>query len=321
MLGLESVKPIAPEESMQNPHIIVSGEAGHGKDTVGSYLVDVHGYVRTAFGDPLKEEVFDVYANSPERVNWDTVNDREIKEVPLQRLALNFCSDKSFNALSVMSFKNEDDHLFRELQGALQLLDKFKRAQFSFSEHPSAHFLSASHFSDHERMALPRSFRRICQLWGTEHRRSASGNVNYWVDKIDALVEASETPVVITDGRFANELDWAFQKNIERINVMRPSWAMSGQSADARMLALEEKLKERMLYWMNSPSIEALSQLVHAKIAVSANIQPKHASEMIPPPNDCTAALVNDGSVAQLQEKTEEALQKFSKKVRSRPAL
>lgn len=303
---------------MQKPHIIISGQAGHGKDTVGSYLVDAHGYVRAAFGDPLKEEVFDAYVMAPQPVNWSTVNDRDIKEIPLQRLALNNCSDKNFRDLSLHNFQHEDHRLFSALSQSLEHLDVNQRRNFSFAACSASHFLSSPSFSEDERLALPRSFRRVCQLWGTEHRRSTGGNFNYWVDKIDALVDVSESPVVITDGRFINECAWASQKGIERINVVRPEWTALGDNAAIRKLVFEENLKDRIHNWMVKPNMEALSQLVHAKMAFSANEQSKHSSEIIPPVDDRTAALINDGSMAELKDKTEEALQKFTMKARSR---
>lgn len=51
--------------------IIVSGLAGSGKDTVGKYLVDNHGYTRLAFADAVKDEVHMLYPYVP-RVAFDT---------------------------------------------------------------------------------------------------------------------------------------------------------------------------------------------------------------------------------------------------------
>lgn len=306
---------------MQKPHIIVSGEAGHGKDSVGSYLVENHGYVRSAFGDPLKEEVFGVYASAPEKVHWGTVNAREIKEVPLHRLALQNCSDESFRQLALRNFEAEDKKLLPYFQEAIDDLDHAKRSSLTLMGHPAAKFFAMDHLSEADRLDLPRSFRRICQLWGTEHRRGENGNANYWVNQIDAFVDASDQPVVITDGRFSNECDWADKKNVRRINVTRPESAMSAPTEEMKGQALEAILTNRVNNWMSAPGIETLMQLVHAKMAFSANKQPKHSSEMIPPVDDRTADLVNDGTLVQLHEKTEDALQRFVKEARPRLAL
>lgn len=304
---------------MRKPHILVSGEAGHGKDSVGSYLVDNHGYLRTAFGDPLKEEVFAAYANAPQKVHWETVNAREIKEVPLHRLSLNHCSDGKFQRIALKNFDAEDAKLLPYFRDAIDCLDPVNRRSLTLLTHPTEAFYGMSNLSESDRLDLPRSFRRICQLWGTEHRREESEN--YWVDQIDAFVDASDQPVVITDGRFANECDWADKRNIRRINVTRPISSMATSSDEMKIKALEADFVNRMNNWVSAPGIETLMQLVHAKIALSANRQQKHASEMIPPVDERAADLHNDGTLMQLYEKTEDALLKFVNEARPRLAL
>lgn len=306
---------------MKKPHIIVSGQAGHGKDSVGSYLVESHGYMRTAFGDPLKEEVFSIYEKSSEKVHWDTVNSREMKEVPLERLALKNCSSISFQKLSLAIFSSEDDRILPYMKLAIEILEEKNKKNLSLMGRSANEFLGLEKLDENDRMALPRSFRRICQIWGTEHRRGAAENKNYWVDKIQEKIDASDCPVVITDGRFDNECEWAQESGIRRINVMRPLWAMSAQSEEAKKQSLAHILDNRNINWKNAPGIETLMKLVYAKIAVNANSQVKHSSEEIPEVDDRTADLVNDGSLSQLHEKTEEALKRFMREARPRLAI
>ena len=306
---------------MRKPHIIVSGEAGHGKDSVGSYLVENHGYQRAAFGDPLKEEVFGAYLQSPQPVTWESVNGREVKELALERLALRYCSDASFISVCLQNFATEDRQVLPFLRAAIAELGDQRRERLTFLGKPAATAFNIEAFTETQRIALPRSFRRICQIWGTEHRRGPNGTPNYWIDMMDAFVDKSTRPVVITDGRFINECEWADKKRARRMNVWRPTEELAPQSDEARAAQLLANAKSALANWVANPSMEALFQCAHAEMAMVAKKQPKHSSEMIPPINEQTAHMVNDGTLQDLHDKVEGALQMFISESRQRLSL
>lgn len=184
-----------------HPHILITGEAGHGKDTIGEYLVKNHGYLRTAFADPLKKEIIDAYKNAPELIDMAFMNIRELKNTAVERFALKYCSDKDYVATVIKTFEAED----------LVLAASQGRGVFTAEE----------------RLDQPRSMRRIAQTWGTEYRRSKVDS--YWVDLAADFIEAANgksehQPVVICDGRFYNECDWAEKNGLKRIHVIRPGY-------------------------------------------------------------------------------------------------
>ena len=47
------------------------GNKGSGKDTCGSYLVEKYGYVRYAFGDPVKEVCKNLFNLSEDQLNGE----------------------------------------------------------------------------------------------------------------------------------------------------------------------------------------------------------------------------------------------------------
>jgi len=56
------------------------GKAGSGKDTVGKYLIEKHGFRQIALADPIKRLVKDVFA-----LDDHTVYDRVAREEPLEQ--------------------------------------------------------------------------------------------------------------------------------------------------------------------------------------------------------------------------------------------
>jgi len=58
----------------------ICGKAGAGKDTIGDYLVEKHGFIKIALADPIKRLVKDVFA-----LDDHTVYDREAREQELER--------------------------------------------------------------------------------------------------------------------------------------------------------------------------------------------------------------------------------------------
>lgn len=205
---------------MDFPHILVTGEAGHGKDTIGAFLVNERGYVRTAFADPLKQEIVWAYAGAPSPVDFDFLNNRDTKKTPMARLALVHCADKNFVATCLTVFAREDVDLFESLRAHVVAHPELNADALSLGSRTLKQAVLSEGFTEAERIALPRSARRIAQVWGTEYRRSTCDS--YWVNKAAAFIEKSKTPVVICDGRFQNECDWANESGLRRIHIVRP---------------------------------------------------------------------------------------------------
>lgn len=292
---------------MNLPHIIATGEAGHGKDTIGAYLVAQHGYVRAAFADPLKQEVIDSYGSSPIQDTRELMYDPIRKQEPFAGLALKFCSDPDFVAVALREFAMEDERLFKvmnlaydkapdalddatldaaiaevgqgtihsevakEIKASMKALDATLstdegRIPFGVQGAEGGHE-APTNFTEGQRMYLPRSPRRLCQLWGTEYRRAQSDT--YWVDKAADFIAKSKSPVVICDGRFPNECDWANEQGLRRMHAVTPGKTLFGT---------------------------------------------KHASEQIPPPDERTAVLINDrrdDNFVSFNKKIEDALADF----------
>lgn len=101
-----------------------------GKDEVANYLAK-EGFQRVAFADNLKREVAAAFGTTLERLE-----NRDLKEVPQDYLALIHCSDDAFVTCALEALGARD----------LSELDK------------------------------PRSPRTITQLWGTDYRRGQNPN-------------------------------------------------------------------------------------------------------------------------------------------------
>lgn len=84
--------------------IALTGPKGAGKDTVADYLVAVHGYMRLAFADAMRQEVSTAF-----NVPLQTLTERETKEHPMSALALNRCWDSGF--VRAMQQRFEGTHL------------------------------------------------------------------------------------------------------------------------------------------------------------------------------------------------------------------
>jgi hypothetical protein len=169
-----------------NPHIIITGQARHGKDTIGSFLVNECGYVRAGFAHALRAEVIASYEASPDVVDEAFLTHVDCKEKPDLRLALIHCADNAFIYAALDAFADED--------GDMTL---------------------------GSRLSCARSPRRIMQAWGTEYRRMQ--RPDYWIARVQSIVGVSDSPVVICDGRTPNEIAWARECGFERIHVQRPA--------------------------------------------------------------------------------------------------
>lgn len=206
-------------------HFIVTGEAGHGKDTIGDRLVANYGYAIIGFADAIKDETSARYVNSPDKITRDYLNNRRTKNLPLPGLALRFCSDDDYVKIALREFDNEDRALFSQLRDVcikenthFPSMDDKKFGTSSWH-----HNMTRDNFLDTERLMLPRSSRRITQIYGTEYRRTAPfGHPTYWIDVVANEIQSSTTPKAICGGRYKDEIDFAKSHGYPRIHVVRP---------------------------------------------------------------------------------------------------
>lgn len=126
--------------------IAMHGQPGSGKDTVAQFLKDEYQFHVASFAAPLRREVAAAFRLSDEDVKW--FEDRENKERPLKRLALEECDDPGFIACVADRVQTGRDQIAELLAG--------------------------------------RSYRWILQRWGTEYRRGQSPT--YWVDRADEAI-------------------------------------------------------------------------------------------------------------------------------------
>lgn len=84
--------------------------------------------------------------------------------------------------------------------------------------------LAGYSYKRRKEMRAPRSPRFIMQLWGTEYRRrSKSGWDSYWLDKVQAIIDANpDRSFVITDVRFNNEGDFVEKHGGFLVRIRRP---------------------------------------------------------------------------------------------------
>lgn len=183
------------------PIILLAGSAGSGKDTAGSWISQNYRGVTVAQADPLKRFVKDVFGFSVEQL-WGPSNSRNAAVPELQ--------DRMGTIIS-----NFDAHAEDWIEEILPDFD-FDTAMESLKEWFGRTLSSITE--------APASPRKVLQTLGTDWGRTLSPHmwVNYAVELSMALLEgdlaydryegpmdkAGESPelVIITDGRFKNEL-------------------------------------------------------------------------------------------------------------------
>jgi hypothetical protein len=196
------------------PHIFITGQAGHGKDSIGDHLVANYGFERMSFSHGIREEVAQAYVHDQVTVAW--LDRRDIKETPQMELALEHCTDRKFVETCLDEFKKEDDELFQQVKGITRFCDCFTPL---------------------ERLRLPRSPRRIQQIWGTEYRRSE--DPLYWIKYAEEKTDFSR-PQVLTSVRYPNELDLGVRIHAVRIHVERPDSIRAADHITERPLPMDE---------------------------------------------------------------------------------
>lgn len=157
---------------MNRPQIIgLCGLAGGGKDTVAQLLATHLRFAQLAFADALRNEICEAYG-----IDQSVLTRRDTKEVPTAALALSRCSTDNGFAMAVI-------------------------AQCKWLEHDK---------SLKDEFYAPRSARQIMQWWGTEYRRTYSGQ-DYWTRTLKARVyvqqQGHQLRHVISDVRFDNEAE------------------------------------------------------------------------------------------------------------------
>ncbi len=155
----------------------LAGQAGVGKNEIAEYLVKRYGFVQFAFSDALYWEVQQAFGLEDQEM----LRNRETKEVPSARLALEHCAGLDF----------------------VRLVDTMQRTQNPLEW-------------QHNVAGQPHSPREILQWWGTEYRRAQ--DENYWVKQAAAFVEQMHflppypelRPMLFveTGTRFENERGW-----------------------------------------------------------------------------------------------------------------
>jgi hypothetical protein len=157
---------------MVSPQIIgLCGLAGGGKDTVAQLLATHLRFSHLAFADALRNEICEAFG-----VDQSVLTRRDTKETPTPALALHRCSPASGFVNAVIA------------QG--QWLAPGKNLS--------------------NELTAPRSPRWIMQQWGTEYRRTYSGQ-DYWTRTLKARVyvqqQGHQLRHVISDVRFDNEAE------------------------------------------------------------------------------------------------------------------
>lgn len=190
------------------PHIFITGKAGHGKDSIGDYLIANYGFEKLSFSDGIRREVAAAYENSNFPVTVEWLDDRELKEAPQGRLALTFCRDADFIETALKAFEVED-----------RCLD---------NEHDTAA----------AKMNAPRSPRRIQQIWGTEYRRTQ--DANYWLNYAEHKTDFSQAKV-LTSVRYQNEIDFGNRIGAVRIHVQRQNVGSAHDHITEQLLPFDSK--------------------------------------------------------------------------------
>jgi len=208
----------------KTPIIILAGNAGSGKDTVGSYLVAKYGAVTVAQADPMKRFAAEVFGFSEEQL-WGPSSSRNAPdEVTVgNRLAISH----RFVAYTMRAWQEElfgqviPKHVDRDR--AMSVLNHWFEALYHSLEN-----------------GIPVSPRLALQTLGTEWGRRVSQNMwneyatdtclkllagGYRYSRIEGLVEDSARPgydyAVVTDGRFRNEIVLTTTKGGVALRIIR----------------------------------------------------------------------------------------------------
>lgn len=162
------------------------GFAGAGKDTAADILVQHAGFYKVAFADALKAQLVEAFHVEP------LVFVRpELKSQPMAELALSRSTEVGF------------------INAALRAMHDARPGQVQ----------------NNEELVRPRPPREVMQLWGTEYRRASDDK--YWVSQLVNRItylrrEIGPRGIVVTDCRFANEVDTLRAMGAQLWQIKRP---------------------------------------------------------------------------------------------------
>lgn len=182
--------------------IAISGWKGSGKDTAADHLVNVHGYKKLSFAEPLKQSVSIEY-DIP--LNW--LNDQKLKESPMENMPVTPKDEFSLN-MAKMLYKE-----FRTAEGKM----------------PSDCHIDASGAFIGLLGSIP------CQLYWTprallilEGCIKRSVNSDYWADRLLDNIYTNalnrQDKFVISDIRYKTEVEHlkrSVGKNLLTVRVER----------------------------------------------------------------------------------------------------
>ncbi len=207
----------------KSPIIILAGNAGSGKDTVGSYLVQNYGAVTVAQADPMKRFVAEVFGFSEQQL-WGPSSFRNApdEETVAQR-------EMIYNRFQIYVLRALDDELFSEV---------VPKASFAFALNEIQNWFRGIRLKLEE--GTPISPRLVLQTFGTEWGRLVSQNMwndhagatcvkllcgGYRYSQTEGLIADPAQPgyefAVITDGRFRNEVVLTTMKGGASIRINR----------------------------------------------------------------------------------------------------
>lgn len=165
--------------------IALTGYAGVGKDTVADLLVRYMGYRKLAFADALRAEVSEGFGVELSYLTHPSTKHQPMAALSMRRAPRDFLAYATINIA-----------VPREPDGRI-----------------AADWLDA-----------PRTPRQILQWWGTEYRRSQQPS--YWTAlmrlRLLRWMSRGETHFVVSDCRFANEVDTLLALGARLWQITRP---------------------------------------------------------------------------------------------------
>jgi len=203
----------------------LTGFASVGKDTVADLLGEHLHFRKLAFADALRGEVAEAF-----QIDLVYLTHPSTKNEPIGALCMNKAPVEFLNAVMVSIFDSGDS---REL--------------------------AARDWFD-----APRSPRQIMQWWGTEYRRAQEPR--YWTRRLLERVvyhqRDGELRFVITDCRFANEVDTVLAMGGELWQITRPGINATTTAEGQHGSATSGELFKPSAVIANNHDIKHLQQLV-----------------------------------------------------------
>ena len=264
---------------MNTPILILGGTAGSGKDTVADFLVKNHRAVKVALADPMKRLARQVFVFSDDQL-WGPSSSRNAAD---QR----FATGQAYNEAAANLRRCGAAWIADVMPSASaqRRAEAFRKLKSWYQE------LSLVHLRE-GRLLTPRY---TLQTLGTEWGRNFSKNL--WVDyairasrqllggdysysRDGGLTQApgatSPDYVVITDGRFANEIVSIKMVGGAAIQITGTDMSAQAQAAGVQGHASENGLKGVPLHWWDlvffndkSQGLEALEKSVDKYIVGS----------------------------------------------------